>query len=112
LKLWVASLLGSKVGSDTIARILPVLGWIATTAPCTSGPSPRRPSYAAFWAAGSIVSWTLPPLAAVPLTRSTRRLTNRLSSSPERKEFWVRSRPVSLPNVYQPVIGAYMKGWW
>ena len=57
-----------------------------------------------------MVSTTLPPLVALPLTRSTRRFTNSRSSSPERKEFWARSTPVSLPKVYQPVTGAYMNG--
>jgi hypothetical protein len=89
-----------------------VLGSIATTAPCTSEPSALSPSNAAFWAAGLIVSATSPPLVALPLTRSTSRLTNSRSSSPERKEFSVRSTPVSLPKVYQPVIGAYMNGSW
>src|SRR3954447_12938848 len=110
LKSWSASLLGSYVGSDTIARILPVLGSSATTAPCTSGPSALSWLKAAACAAGLIVSRMLPPLVALPLTRSTSRLTNRVSSSPERKSFCVRSSPVWLPNVYQPVSGAYMKG--
>ena len=88
-----------------------MLGSIATTAPSTSGPSARSPLYAASCAAGSTVSSTLPPLVALPLTRSTRRFTNSESSSPERKEFCARSRPVWLPNVYHPVIGAYMNGF-
>ncbi len=50
-------------------------------------------------------------MVALPLTRSTSRLTKSEGSSPERKEFCARSRPVSLPNVYHPVIGAYTNGW-
>ena len=93
LRSWLASLLGSKVGSDTIARILPLRGSSATTAPCTSGPIALRPSYAACWAAGSRVSSTLPPLGAELLTMSTRRVTKSRESSPESTSFWVRSMP-------------------
>jgi hypothetical protein len=83
---------------------------MATTDPCTPAPSAFSPSYAAFWAAGLMVSTTLPPLLALPLTRSTRRLTKSRSSSPDRKLLSARSIPVSLPKVYHPVIGAYMNG--
>jgi hypothetical protein len=43
-KSWLASLLGSKLGSDAIARILPVLGWMATTEAWTSPGRLSRPA--------------------------------------------------------------------
>ena len=89
--------MGSYVGSETIARIWPVLGSSATTAPWTpcaealqarrTRPSARR---------GSMVSWTLPPLGAELLSRSTRRVTNSRESSPDSTSFWVCSIPVWL----------------
>ncbi len=94
VKSWEASWLGSKVGSETIARILPVAGSRATTAPCTSGPSACSPSNAAVWAAGSRVSETLPPSVLLPLMRSTRRVTNNRESLPDSTSFWLCSIPV------------------
>ena len=51
-----ASALGSKVGLETIASTLPVLGSSATTAPWTSSPRARSPSKAAVCAAASMLS--------------------------------------------------------
>ena len=87
-------MLGSNVGLETIARTLPVVGSSATTAPFASSPSARSPSYAAVWAAGSMVSSTLPPLGSVLLSMSTSRVTKRRESSPESTSFCERSMPV------------------
>jgi hypothetical protein len=54
---WLARSFGSYDGRDTMARIRPVLGSIATTAPFLL-PSAL---YAAFWAAGFSVRPTLAP---------------------------------------------------
>ena len=86
--------MGSYVGSETFARILPVDGSIATTAPWTPSPSARSPSNAAVWAAGSIVSETWPPSVLLPLTRSTSRVTKSRESSPDSTSFWLCSMPV------------------
>ena len=94
-KSWVASLLGSYVGLETIARILPVAGSIATTAPLTLVPSLRRPSNAAFCAFGLMVTVTLPPLGSSLPKRSITRLTNSEESLPERIESWLDSIPPS-----------------
>ena len=48
------------------------------------------------WAAGSMVSWTLPPLVGLLLSRSTSFVTNSRESSPDSTSFWVRSIPVWL----------------
>ena len=72
-KSWLAIRLGLKVGLETIARILPVRGSIATTAPRTLLPSARSPSYAACCASGSTVRVTLPPFGASLSTRSMTR---------------------------------------
>ena len=89
-------MLGSYVGLETIARILPVVGSMATTAPWTSSPSACSPSKAAVCASGSMVSWTLPPLGSVLLSMSTSRVTKSRESSPESTSFCERSMPVWL----------------
>src|SRR4051794_70691 len=93
VKSWLASRLGLYDGLETIARILPVRGSIATTAPRTLSPNARSPSYAAFCASGSTVRVTLPPLGAWLSTRSITRLTNSEESLPDRMEFCVASTP-------------------
>ena len=86
-KSWLASRLGSYDGWLTIASTAPVCGSSATTAPLVFLPSRSRPSAAAFWASGSIVSSTLPPLGCLLDTRSTTRLTNSRLSLPDRTRF-------------------------
>ena len=73
-----------------------MLGSSATTAPWTSPGRLRSPSYAAVWAAGSMVSSTLPPLEESLLSRSTSLVTNSSESSPESTSFWDCSIPVWL----------------
>ncbi len=70
-------------------------GSIATTAPRTLSPRSFSPSKAAFWASGSMVRVTLPPLGDSLSTRSMTRLTKSLESLPDRMEFWVASTPPS-----------------
>ena len=73
-----------------------MVGSSATTAPCASPGRASSPSQAAFCAAALTVSWTLPPLGSVLLSRSTRRVTKRRESSPASTEFCERSTPVWL----------------
>jgi len=88
-----------------------VAGSRATTEPLTSPGSADRPAKAASWAAGSIVSWTLPPLPDWLLSRSTSLVTKSSESSPESTEFSERSTALWLKNEKKPVTGAYLKGW-
>ena len=88
--------MGSKVGSDTEARMRPVLGSMATPAAWVPAPMLLRPSNSAVWAAGSMVSCTLPPLGAELLSRSPSRATNSRSSSPDSTAFCDCSTPVWL----------------
>lgn len=75
---WVASRLGSYDGEDTIARIRPVDGSSATTAPLQGPLHPRcRPSHAARCTRGTIVVSTLPPRGSRPVKKSANRRPNR-----------------------------------
>ena len=84
---------GSNDGVLAIARIAPVLGLIATTAP--RAPCRRNPRYAARCACGSSVSVTLPPLGGVPVRVSMTRRTNSDSSVPDRIALACASMPVA-----------------
>ncbi|MNW56223.1 hypothetical protein D3C74_339300 [compost metagenome] len=79
--------MGSYDGLETSARILPVVGSIATTAPRWS----PRASYAACWAAGSIVSSTDAPWGFLPVMRPWRRSIHSVLAWPLRNSFSVRS---------------------
>jgi hypothetical protein len=70
-----------------VAKMAPVFGSRATTAPRALPGSAFNPAYAARWAAGLRVRSTLPPCGWLSPSRPTIRLTNRLESLPERMEF-------------------------
>ena len=58
-------MLGSKVGSETIASTLPVRRLERDDGALDAGTERWSPSYAACWAFGLSVSSTLPPLGGV-----------------------------------------------
>jgi hypothetical protein len=89
---WLASGFGSYDGVDTTARMLPVAGSIATTAP--TYPLSFMAEYAACCTAGSSVSWTLPPRGSRPVMRSESWPAMSSGASPDRISFWFRSMPV------------------
>ncbi len=88
---WSARAFGSYDGLVTRARMAPVVGLRATTAPLR----PASPFIAAACAAGFRVSVTEPPRGWVPLSRSASRLTNSRLSLPARTGFSACSTPLA-----------------
>ena len=84
-------MLGSNDGNCTLARMRPVAGSIATTAPFL----PRSPLNAARWARASIVVLTAPPAGSRPAKSCSARSTTNSDDRPVRMRFSVRSSPVA-----------------
>jgi hypothetical protein len=82
---------GSNDGVLAMARIAPVDGSIATTAPCRL----PRPLTAASCAARFSVSTTLPPRGSRPVSSADSRRVNSRLSLPDRKPFSACSIPVA-----------------
>ena len=89
----MASTLGSKLGYEAMARIAPVFGLSATTAPGL--PRVLSAFQAASCALELTVTWTVAPLVVFPVTRSMTFLTSSEESLPDSSEFFAASMPVA-----------------
>ena len=111
MKLWSASLFGLKVGSDTIARTLPVFGLDRHDGALHVGAERAQPVERRLLRRGVDRGQHVAALGGVAVDQVDEAVDEQaVVLAGEEGVLRCARAPVSLPKVYQPVTGAYMNG--